>query len=141
MDFLTKKEKGFEGDPLIPSFFLTLLFSLLSSSTSFSFFVFLFFLIFSCSFIVRFVSELHGRQQSLYMIMLFFTWLFFSHSISPLFSFLVPLLRHHHGPLPRHRNRCRPHGSLASRRHAPMALGRRATLRGGFYYRGTILGS
>ena len=94
----------------------------------FFFYVFLFFflfsLVFACSFIVPLTGELHGRQWGLYMIMLPFFIVFFSHSISPLFSFSVPLLRHHCGPFLRRCHRRCSHGSLASRRHAPVALGR-----------------
>ena len=111
---------------------------LLRLSLFFCFF-FLFFLVFSCSFIVCLVGELHGTGEvctSLY----FFLGFFFAFHFS-LFSFLVPLLCHNHGPRPCHRHRHRPHGGLASWCHAPMVSGRCGTLYGGFSCCDTVLGS
>ena len=84
LDFLSEKEKGFEGDFLIPSFSLKLFFSLLSSSsTSFSFFFFsLSFLPVASSFLSP-VSSMVASEVCTWLCCLFLLF-FFAFHFSPL---------------------------------------------------------
>ncbi|KAL2990404.1 hypothetical protein AAZX31_11G198600 [Glycine max] len=133
---MTSEKK--EGSPGNPSFSHSLTFLL---PLSLFFFLSSIFLLLLQSLVIRLVNELHGRRRDLYM-MIFFSWClcissffssfhFFSSSF---FHFSLKLARHHCGPLPRHHHYRHPCGGLASRCHAPMELGRHATLRGGFSY-------
>ena len=115
----------------------------------FSLFLLLLLLLLLQSLTVCLAGELHGHQWDLYMMLSFF-FLVFSHSVillffsffsSSFFRFPMKLARHHRGPLLR--CRCCHHscGCLASLCHAPVTLGRCATLRGGVSYWGIVFGA
>ena len=91
--------------------------------------------------------DLWSLARSIYDDIIFFLGVFAFHHPSLLFFFSssffcfpMKLVRHHRGPLPHHYRPCHPRGGLASRRHAPMVPGKRATLHGGFSYCSAVWG-